>query len=118
MKSIILASIAVGGLAVLLAGPAAAENADSSASATASFTAQNVKRIRPFGSINTYNVGVTSARISAWAKTLSAAEKQEMVGRCSVIIQNQQTYYSETTTFCQNFAIAIAEHAAATPASH
>jgi hypothetical protein len=31
------------------------------------------------------------------------------VGRCSVIIQNQQNYYSETTSFCQNFAIAIAE---------
>jgi hypothetical protein len=118
MKNIILASIAASGLAVLLAGPAAAENADTGASATGSFTAKNVSRIRPFGSINTYNVGVTPARVSAWAKTLSADQKQEMVGRCSVIIQNQQNYYSETTTFCQNFAIAIAEHAAATPASH
>ena len=117
MKSIILASIAAaGGLAVLLAGPAAAQNADTGASAAGSFTAKNVNRIRPFGSINTYNVGVTAARVSAWAKTLSADEKKEMVGRCSVIIQNQQNYYSETTTFCQNFAIAIAEHAGATPA--
>jgi hypothetical protein len=33
-----------------------------------------------------------------------------MVGRCSVIIQNQQNYYLETTNFCQNFAIAIAEN--------
>jgi hypothetical protein len=71
---------------------------------------KNVKPIRPFGSINTYNVGVDPARISAWAKTLSADEKQEMMGRCSVIIQNQQIYYSETTNFCQNFAIAIAEN--------
>ena len=109
MKNIILASIASGGLAVLLAGPAAAQNADTGASAAGSFTAKNVTRIRPFGSINTYNVGVTAARVSAWAKTLSADEEQEMVGRCSVIIQNQQSYYSETVNFCQNFAIAIAK---------
>jgi hypothetical protein len=48
---------------------------------------------------------------------LSAGQKQEMVGRCSVIIQNQQNYYSETTNFCQNFAIAVAQLSAgaATP---
>ena len=122
MKNVILASIAAGGLAVLLAGPAAAQNASGNANAGANaasgFTTKNVSFSRPFGSINTYNVGVDPARISAWAKTLSVGEKQEMVGRCSVIIQNQQNYYSETTNFCQNFAIAIAEHAAATPASH
>src|ERR1700730_11012031 len=107
MKKIILVSIAAGGLAVLLAGPAAAQNADGNANA--GFTAKNVNPVRPFGSINTYNVGLDPARVSAWAKTLSADQKQEMVGRCSVIIQNQQNYYSETTSFCQNFAIAIAE---------
>ena len=107
MKNIILASIAAGGLAVLLAGPAAAQNANGNAAS--SFTAKNVNPVRPFGSINTYNVGVDPAQISDWAKTLSADQKQEMVGRCSVIIQNQQNYYSETTNFCQNFAIAIAE---------
>ena len=112
MKNIILAAIAAGGLAVLLSGPAAAENADTGASAAGSFTAKNVDRVRPFGSINTYNVGMQPARVSAWAKTLSASEKQEMVGRCSVIIQNQQNYYSETVTFCQIFAIAMAENAA------
>jgi hypothetical protein len=109
MKNIILASIA----AVLLAGPAAAQNANGNANtganAAGSFTAKNVNPVRPFGSINTYNVGVDPARISAWVKTLSADEKQEMVGRCSVIIQNQQNYYLETTNFCQNLAIAIAE---------
>ena len=110
MKNIILASIAAGGLAVLLAGPAAAQNANGNgANAAGSFTAKNVNPVRPFGSINTYNVGVDPARVSAWAKTLSADERLEMVGRCSVIIQNQQNYYSETTNFCQNFAIAIAE---------
>jgi hypothetical protein len=113
MNNIILASIA-GVLAVLLAGPAAAQgangNANSGASAPSGFTAKNVDPVRPFGSINTYNVGMDPALISAWAKTLSAGEKQEMVGRCSVIIQNQQNYYSETTNFCQNFAIAIAEN--------
>jgi hypothetical protein len=114
MKNIIiLASIAAGGLAVLLAGPAAAQNANGNANtganAASSFTAKNVNPVRPFGSINTYNVGVGPARVSAWAKTLSAEQRQEMVGRCSVIIQNQQNYYSETTSFCQNFAIAIAE---------
>jgi hypothetical protein len=116
MKNIIPASIVTGILAVLLAGPAAAQNAngnaDAGASAAGGFTVKNVSPIRPFGSINTYNVGVDPARISAWAKTLNAAEKQEMVGRCSVIIQNQQNYYSETTNFCQNFAIAIAENLA------
>ena len=114
MKNIILASIAAGGLAVLLAGPAAAQNANGNANtganAASSFTAKNVNPVRPFGSINTYNVGVDPARVSAWAKTLSADQKQEMVGRCSVIIQNQQNYYSETTNFCQNFAIAVAEN--------
>ncbi len=113
MKNIILASIAAGGLAVLLAGSAAAQNANGNADAGANggsrFTAKNVNPVHPFGSINTYNVGVDPARVSAWAKTLSADEKREMVGRCSVIIQNQQNYYSETTNFCQNFAIAIAE---------
>ena len=113
MKNVILASIAAGGLAVLLAGPAAAQNANGNANtganAASGFTAKNVDPVRPFGSINTYNVGVTLARVSAWAKTLSAGQKQEMVGRCSVIIQNQQNYYLETTNFCQNFAIAVAE---------
>ena len=113
MENIILASIAAGGLGVLLAGSAAAQNANGNANtgvdAASSFTAKNVSPVRPFGSINTYNVGVDPARVSAWAKTLSADQKQEMVGRCSVIIQNQQNYYSETTNFCQNFAIAIAE---------
>jgi hypothetical protein len=113
MKNIILASIAAGGLAVLLAVAAAAQNVNDNANAGAngasSFTAKNVNPVRPFGSINTYNVGVDLARVSAWAKALSADRKQEMVGRCSVIIQNQQNYYSETTNFCQNFAIAIAE---------
>ena len=111
MKNIILASIAAG---VLVAGPAAAQNANGNANtganAASSFTAKNVSPVRPFGSINTYNVGLDPARVSAWAKTLSADQKQEMVGRCSVIIQNQQNYYSETTNFCQNFAIAIAEN--------
>ena len=113
MKNIILASIAAGGVAVLLAGPAAAQNANGNANtganAASSFTAKNVNPVRPCGSINTYNVGGDPALISAWAKTLSAGEKQEMVGRCSVIIQNQQSYYSETVNFCQNFAIAIAK---------
>jgi hypothetical protein len=114
MKNIILASIVTGVLAVLLAGPAAAQNANGNANtganAAGGFTVKNVDPVRPFGSINTYNVGVDPALISAWAKTLSAVEKQEMVGRCSVIIQNQQNYYSETTNFCQNFAIAVAEN--------
>jgi hypothetical protein len=114
MKNIILASIAAGGLAVLLAGPAAAQNANgdanTGANAASGSTAKNVDPIRPFGSINTYNVGVDPAQVSACAKTLSAGQKQEMVGRCSVIIQNQQNYYSETTNFCQNFAIAMAEN--------
>src|SRR5580704_12927044 len=112
MKNIILASIVAGGLAVLLAGPAAAQNANGNANtganAAGGFTTKNVSFSRPFGSINTYNVGVDPALISAWAKTLSADQKQEMVGRCSVIIQNQQIYYSETINFCQNFAIAMA----------
>ena len=114
MKNIILASIAAGGLTVLLAGAAAAQNANGNANtgttAAGDFTTKNVSLSRPFGSINTYNVGVDPARISAWAKTLSADQRQEMVGRCSVIIQNQQNYYSETTNFCQNFAIAVAEN--------
>jgi hypothetical protein len=114
MKIVILASLAAGGLAVLLAGPAVAQNAngntDTGADAASSFTAKNVIPTRPFGSINTYNVGVDPARISAWAKTLSADQKQEMVARCSVIIQNQQNYYSETINFCQNFAMAMAEN--------
>src|ERR1700752_4239246 len=114
----ILAPIAAGGLAVLLAGPRAAQtangNANTGANAASSFTSKNVNPVRPFGSINTSNVGVDPARVSAWAKTLSADQKQEMVGRCSVIIQNQQNYYLETTNFCQNFAIAIAEISAGT----
>jgi hypothetical protein len=116
MKNIILASIAAGGLTVLLAGPAAAQNTngnvDTGTNAASGFTTKNVSFSRPFGSINTYNVGVDPALISAWAKTLSAGQKQEMVGRCAVIIQNQQIYYSETINFCQNFAIAMAENVA------
>jgi hypothetical protein len=114
MKNIIFASIAASVLTVPLAGPAAAQNANGNANpggdAASGFTVKNVDHVRPFGSINTYNVGLDPARVSAWAKTLSADQKQEMVGRCSVIIQNQQNYYSETTNFCQNFAIAIAEN--------
>ena len=114
MKNIILTSMTVGGLAVLLAGPAIAQNASGSGNAGADgangFTAKNVNHLHPFGSINVYNVGIGLARVSAWVKTLSAGERREMVGRCSIIIQNQQNYYSETTSFCQNFAIAVAEN--------
>jgi hypothetical protein len=114
MKNIILTSIAAGGLTVLLAGLAAAQNANGNANTGANaamgFTAKNVDRVHPFGSINTYNVGMDLAHVSAWAKTLGAGQKQEMVGRCSVIIQNQQNYFWETTNFCQNFAIAMAEN--------
>jgi hypothetical protein len=113
MKNIILASTA----AVLLAGPATAQNAtgnaNTGANAAGGFTAKNVDPVHPFGSINTYNVGVDPAQVSAWAKTLSADQKQDMVGRCSVIIHNQKNYYSETTNFCQNFAIAMAENVGA-----
>jgi hypothetical protein len=116
MKNIILASIAAGGLTALLAGPAAAQNTNGNVNtgtdAASGFTTKNVSFSRPFGSINTYNVGVDPALVSAWAKTLSAGQKQEMVGRCSVIIQNQQNYYSETINFCQNFAIAMAGNVA------
>jgi len=102
MKNIVLASIVAG----VLAGPAAAQNANGNATTGANaangFTAKNVDPVHPFGAINTYNVGVEPAQVSAWAKTLSADQKQEMAGRCSVIIQNQQSYYSETATFCQN----------------
>ena len=112
MKNIILASFVAGALAILLADPAAAQdangNANTGANAASGFTAKNVDPVHPFGSINTYNVGIDPALVSAWAKTLSAGQKQEMVGRCSVIIQNQQIYYSETINFCQNFAIAMA----------
>ena len=114
MKNIILASFVAGALAILLAGTAAAQdvngNANTGANAASGFTAKNVDPVHPFGSINTYNVGIDPALVSAWAKTLSAGQKQEMVGRCAVIIQNQQNYYSETTNFCQNFAIAVAEN--------
>jgi hypothetical protein len=110
MSNVILASF----VAVLLAGPAAAQNANGNANtganAASGFTAKNVDPIHPFGSINTYNVGMDPALVSAWARTLSVGQKQEMVGRCAVIIQNQQNYYSETTNFCQNFAIAVAEN--------
>jgi hypothetical protein len=110
MSNIILASI----VAVLLASPAAAQNANGNsntgANAASGFTAKSVDPIHPFGSINTYNVGMDPALVSAWAKTLNAGERQEMVVRCSVIIKNQQNYYSETTNFCQNFAIAVAEN--------
>jgi len=108
MKSVILASIAAGGLAVLLAGPAAAQNATGAAAASV-FTTKNVDIGHPFDSINTYNVGTGPARVSAWAKTLSAAQKQEMLGRCSVINQNQPDYLAETVNFCETFAIAAAE---------
>ena len=105
MKEIIIASIVAG----VLAGPAAAQTANGNASANAAggFTAKNVDPVHPFGTINTYNVGVDPARVDSWAKTLSAAEKQEMMGRCSVITQNPQNYFSETTDFCQNFVSAI-----------
>ena len=98
MKSIVLALIVAG----VLAGPAAAQTANGSADAAGGFTVKNVDPVHPFGAINTYNVGLEPAQISAWAKTLSPAQKQEMMGRCSVITQNQQNYYLETTTFCQN----------------
>jgi hypothetical protein len=103
MKYIVLASIVAG----VLAAPAAAQNANGNANtganAAAGFTAKNVDPVHPFGSINTYNVGVEPAQVSAWAKTLSPGQKQEMAGRCSVILQNQQNYYSETANFCRSF---------------
>ena len=77
MKTIVLAAIAAG----ILAGPAAAQTAAGNANAPANpaggFTAKNVDPIHPFGSINTYNVGVDAARVSAWAKTLSSEQRQD-----------------------------------------
>ena len=107
MNNIILASIVAGSLAALLAGSVAAQTANGTE--TSGYTVKTVNPIRPFGTINVYNVGVDVKHVSAWVKVMSAGEKQEMVSRCSVIIQNQQNYYAETTTFCQNFAIAVAE---------
>lgn len=84
MKNIVLASIVAG----VLTGPAAAQTANGNANTganAAGFTAKNVDPVHPFGSINTYNVGLDPAKVSAWAKTLSAGQKQEMMDRCSVI---------------------------------
>ena len=111
MKPVILASIAAGALAAFAAGPAAAQTAkaDANANATSGFTAKTVDPVHAFGSINVYNVGLEPARVTAWAKTLNAAQKQEMIDRCAVIVQNQQNYFAETANFCQTFAIAIAQ---------
>ena len=110
MKNIILNSVILGGLAFIQTHPASAQNENGGgAAAENGFTTKNVRYIRPFGLINVYNVGMDLKNISAWVKTLNAGEKLEMVGRCTVIIQNQQTYYGETVNFCQNFAIAMAE---------
>jgi hypothetical protein len=115
MKHVILVSIAAGALAAFAAAPAAAQNATADANASANanagngFTAKTVDPVRPFGSINVYNVGLEPAQVSAWAKTLDGGQKQEMIGRCAVIVQNQHNYFAETTDFCQTFAIAIAQ---------
>jgi hypothetical protein len=113
MKPIILVLIAAASLGAFAAGPATAQNAKAdttaSASATGGWTAKTVDPVHPFGSINVYNVGLEPAQVSAWAKTLNASQKEEMIDRCAVIVQNQQNYFAETTSFCQTFAIAIAQ---------
>ena len=113
MKTIILASVIAGVLVSLIAGPAVAQTANSSSdpggNGAGVFTAKTVDPVRPFGSINVYNVGLDPAQVSAWAKTLNPGQKQEMVGRCAVIVQNQQRYFAETADFCQTLAIAIAQ---------
>ncbi len=111
MKPVMLVAIAAGALAAFAAGPAAAQNvkADANANAASRWTAKTVDPAHAFGSINVYNVGLEPAQVSAWAKTLNADQKQEMLGHCAVIVQNQQNYFAETTNFCQTFAIAIAQ---------
>jgi hypothetical protein len=110
MKNILLALIVAAGFA---AGPVAAQTASSAP--TASFTTKTVDRIHPFGAINVYNVGLQPADVAAWTKTLDAGQRQEVVARCAVIIQNQQNYFAETTNFCQNAAIAIAQNSGGSP---
>lgn len=116
MKTVILVSIAAGALAVFAVGPATAQKADANASANAAsgLTAKTVDPVHPFGSINVYNVGLEPAQVSAWAKTLNAGQKQDMIGRCAVIVQNQRNYFAETTNFCQTFAIAMAQSTSGT----
>ncbi len=107
MKHIVLALVVAGVLAAPAAAQTANGNANTDAKVTGGFTAKNVDPVHPFGKINTYNVGVQPAQVSAWAKTLSADQKQEMAGRCSLIIQNPQSYFLETNDFCRNFVSAI-----------
>ena len=111
MKPVILFLIAAGALAAVAADPAAAQNAKAVANANAAsgFTEETVDPVHPFGLINVYNVGLEPAQVSAWAKTVNAGQKQEMVGRCAVIVQNQQNYFMETINFCQTLAIAMAQ---------
>ena len=111
MKAFILASIAAAALAAF-AGPVAAQTGKADANAT-----RTVDPLHAFGSINVYNVGLDPARVSAWAKTLNAADRQEMIERCAVIVQNQRKYYAETGNFCQTFAIAIAQSVSGTGAA-
>jgi hypothetical protein len=118
MKNILLTAIAAGALPVLFANPATAQNANGaahvSANAASGITTKNVDPIRPFGSIDVYNVGLDPVQVAAWVKTLSTTQRQEMLSRCSVIVQNQQDYFEETTNFCQSLAFALAENAGGT----
>ena len=91
-------------------GPSGSANvgAQGKAGASASqgpWTANNVTAARPFGDIDIQAAGSTSESVRTWVQTRTAAEREELRGRCEFISDpaNTSRYPMNAQTFCRNY---------------
>ncbi|MFO1184921.1 MAG: hypothetical protein U1E56_09045 [Bauldia sp.] len=73
------------------------------------YTTSNVDTSRPFGSIDITKAGPNNSQMSTFLAGLSAADRAELTGRCSVVgnPSNSARYQSDATSFCQSFTTAM-----------
>jgi hypothetical protein len=85
------------------AGPQLGPSAGPNSSPDRNFTVDSVTPDRPYGNI-VVGSNVTERNMSTFRSGLSAAERAELSGRCSVILQNRGRYHTDTVTFCSNYS--------------
>ena len=69
------------------------------------FTPQNVSSERPFGNIDVSRAGTTTAQVRTWAQTRTPMERNELSGRCDVIVDpaNSARYPANAQEFCRTY---------------
>ena len=69
------------------------------------WTSDNVTAARPFGELNITAAGTTNQSVSSWAQQRTPAERAEIMGRCEVITnaQNSSRFMPDAVAFCRTY---------------